>query len=384
MRKGRVVVGVLVALAVVMVGVVVWRAVPGEGEPLLDAGEAQALTAADVQVDDGGIAPLRLGREVADVSDDGWLTYAQDDGCTRIEPPPSGAGPVSARIADLVFQGVVMPKASAPPSVQLTGWAVDGEVVAAQAALVSADNDATTGAGDGVGLGVPWSNVEDLGEPQTLTVSTPSGEAVEVRVVRWQDGGTAIAAADLGSDVVAWLEVADADAPDCELDAAAWARVAARDQDPTERPYPLGGTGPVALNVLGTPVADLGIGLEPLGHPSEAGCQGMTPVQDPQTIPRVEYVVKDGVVIGMFVQDGEVVPGLAIGEPLAPEAAGLTVTHSESGAVADYVSIGGTLPDNVPVFILATAESVDMPELDSRAILGSDVPMSINVGTSGC
>jgi len=130
-RKGRVVVGVLVALAVVMVGVVVWRALPGEGEPLLDAGEAQALTVTDVQVDDGGIAPLRLGREVADVSDDGWLTYAQDDGCTRIEPPPSGAGPVSARVVDPARgpNGVVDPTASAPPSVQLTGWAVDGEVV---------------------------------------------------------------------------------------------------------------------------------------------------------------------------------------------------------------------------------------------------------------
>lgn len=380
MRKGRVVVGVLVALAVVMVGVVVWRALPGEGEPLLDAGEARALTAADVQVDDGGIAPFRLGREVADVSDDGWLTYAQDDGCTRIEPPPSGAGPVSARVTDAVFHGVVMPTASAPPSVQLTGWAVDGEVVAAQAALVSADNDATTGEGDGVGLGVPWSNVEDLGEPLTLTVSTPSGEAVDVRVVRWEDGGTAFAAADLGSDVVAWLEVADADAPDCELDAAAFGRVAARDQDLTERPYPLGGTGPVALGVLGTPTADLGVELEPLGHGSEAGCRGMTPVRDPETSPRVEYVVKDGVVMAMTVQDGEVVPGLAIGEPLDPEAAGLTVTHSDPDMRAGSVAIGGTLPGDVPVYLLATAESVDRPELDARAILGSAVPISINIG----
>lgn len=71
MRGRRVLVGVLIALGVVLAaGVVVWRAQPGEDEPLLDAGDAQMLTAARVQVDDGGIAPLRLGRDVADVSDD--------------------------------------------------------------------------------------------------------------------------------------------------------------------------------------------------------------------------------------------------------------------------------------------------------------------------
>jgi len=380
-RKGRVVVGVLVALAVVMVGVVVWRALPGEGEPLLDAGEAQALTVTDVQVDDGGIAPLRLGREVADVSDDGWLTYAQDDGCTRIEPPPSGAGPVSARVTDAVFHGVVMPTASAPPSVQLTGWAVDGEVVAAQAALVSAEADAETG--DGVGLGVPWSNVEDLGESLTLTVSTPSGEAVDVRVVRWEDGGTAFAAADLGSDVVAWLEVADADAPDCDLDEEAWARVTALDVNPW--PHSFAATGPVDLGVLGTPVADLGVELEPLEVPgTDATCQFMTPVADPQTSARVQYTVQDGVVIGMVVQDGEVVPGLAIGEPLDAEAAGLTVAPVGSREAADGLLLDGAMPGDVPVNLFASVESADLPELDSRAILGPAVPRSILVGTWDC
>lgn len=248
--KGRAVVGVLISVVAVLavVGVVVWRAQPAADEPLIDAADAQALTAADVQVDGGGIVPLRLGRDVADVSDDGWLTYTQDDGCTRVEPPSSGAGPVSAQVVDVVDP--------AAPTVQLTGWAVDGEMVASQAALVSGDPTPTSS--DGVGLGVPWSNVEDLGETQTLTVSTPSGEAVAVRVVSWEDGGSAYTAADLGSDVVAWLEVADPDAPDCALDDAAWARVAARDLDQSAHPNPFAAIGPVEVGVLGTPVADLG------------------------------------------------------------------------------------------------------------------------------
>lgn len=250
------------------------------------------------------------------------MTYAQDDGCTRIEPPPSGVGPVSARVVDVVDP--------AAPTVQLTGWAVNGEVVASQAALVSADPTPTTH--DGVGLGVPWSNVADVGETQTLTVSTPSGEAVKVRVVNSEDGGSAYTAADLGSDVVAWLEVADADAPDCAPNDAAWARVTARDLDQSAHSKPFAPTGPVEVGVLGTSVADLGVELEPVEDQAgrDATCQVITPVVDPQAGSRVAYTVKNGVVVGMSVVDGAVVPGLTPGQPLDVEAADLTVTRRES------------------------------------------------------
>lgn len=108
----------------------------------------------------------------------------------------------------------------------------------------------------------------------------------------------------------------------------------------------------------------------------------MTPVVDPQTGPRVAYTVKDGVVVGMSVQDGAVAAGLVPGQPLDAEAADLTVTRSES-QMADFVSIVGTLPGDVPVSVLATVESVDVPELDARVILGSEVPFVVDVGAWG-
>jgi len=42
------------------------------------------------------------------------------------------------------------------------------------------------------------------------------------------------------------------------------------------------------------------------------------------------------------------------------------------------------MPGDVPVNLFASVESADLPELDSRAILGPAVPRSILVGTWDC
>lgn len=162
---------------------------PEATDPLLRPDALASLGLTELPVSASGIGPLQLGLSLDSLEAAGWGVDHGEAGCVRLRP-------VSTTDS------------------RLTGWAVDGVVVAAQVEAVLTDVDEVD-SGAGFSFGTPVQDARDPGSTATYPVGGPTG--VELSVARWSVDGSRITASDLGLDGIRYAEVVDDAGIGCEL-----------------------------------------------------------------------------------------------------------------------------------------------------------------------
>lgn len=315
-----------------------------------------------------GIPPLLLGRSTTELIEDGWERIVDLSPCERVWRPVRLRGdPIGA-----------------PEPVTWFGWTVDGQLHTAQVQLSVPDVwevPADGPEGRGVArLGAPWESLEGTGPVERTQVELLDGSPVSVRSTHWSTEGARFAASDLGTGVVAWLEVRRAGSHDCELtehaaDAArALVTPGLPDLDLPLRP----GSGPVVTpEVMGAEVTEV---------PGAAGVRATrSAVPSPCTRTVVEsaggtYLVhaREGRVVGITLTSGAVRDGPVVGRPLADAVEvwpDLEVTDHGRAVTAER-----TLADGTSVRLLAVRTVAELARLDAVTVIGPPVVARTDAG----
>lgn len=310
---------------------------------------------ADLPVSPAGIGPLRLGQGLDTLEASGWGVDYGDGGCVRLRPVTTA-------------------------DAQLTGWALDGVVVAAQVEVSSADVERVD-SGAGFAFGAPVQDVDEPDSSASYPVGGPTG--VTLSVARWSADGTRITAADLGLAVVRYAEVVDDAGIACELP-----------------PELVGGRTPVE-SVAVENVLD-GISVENSGHrylrsigatTGQLATTDWADALDATSGDGCEVVERqvDGDSLRLWLQDGTVVGQdfeLDVSDVLSPdylpgdgwvERTGGQVTRVDTMTVTQP-PVSGFGPPEATSELFITSELV--PELDTVVATGPPVVAQQSVGVA--